>query len=170
MVLEPGCITILRRGREHQHFPVNAFLWWRERVLHFEYWRQCLAVKSLQRPQAAAPAPSAAEPAAQPAPPCRESLRLQEVLSARLAQGQGAAARFAGYAISSVRPSEQPWLEIALEKGPQNIRLFIQAAQRARRAYASAGAYAVCYDQSTPLDSRDKRAAVEEFARYLAAA
>jgi hypothetical protein len=42
MILDPGCITVLRQGREHAYFPMDAFLWWREAVFHADYWRHAI--------------------------------------------------------------------------------------------------------------------------------
>jgi hypothetical protein len=165
MVLEPGCITILRHGRELGYFPMNAYLWWREKVFHADFWRQYLAVKSFPQPGSVAQA----APASKPKGHSLESLRLKKNLSARLREEGIKPARFAGYAIASLQTAEQPQLEILLQKGQTSIRLFIKEAAGAQRPYAAAGGYAVYYNQTTPLDSPEKRTAVKEFARFLTA-
>lgn len=51
MLVEAGCIRILRKGREHEVFALNAFLWWHKKVFHPEFWRLCLQLKAFEPSQ-----------------------------------------------------------------------------------------------------------------------
>ena len=42
MVVEEGCISILKQGRETERLCMDAFLWWNERVFHVDFWRRFL--------------------------------------------------------------------------------------------------------------------------------
>lgn len=167
MLLEPGCITLLRRGREHAYYPSNAFLWWSDAVIQAEFWRPYLALKILGAAAAPAPAPDPAQEEVRPAPLSLESLRLKDLLSAMLSRADPSGRRFAGFEVGSMRPQPRQRLEVTLKKGRETLILFVSRRTPALPAYAEAGGCAVNFASDTPLDSPGKAAAVRAFARSL---
>jgi hypothetical protein len=167
MLLEEGCVTILRRGKEHAFFPANAFLWWSEAAFHREFWRPCVALKLRARVTAAREHRGNAAAAA---PASAESVRLKRVLAAIMLDGDRAARLFAGFRVGRFEESEKPRVELTLEDGSERILLSIEKAEEGKPSYAVAGGYAIRFSTDTPLDSDKKKDAVGGLARYLARA
>jgi hypothetical protein len=42
LVVEPGLIRVEDKGRELGYFPLNAFVWRHDRVIHREFWQECV--------------------------------------------------------------------------------------------------------------------------------
>jgi hypothetical protein len=167
MLLDPGCITILRRGRAHAYFPLNAFLWWERKVFHEDFWQRCLALRMRDRSAgdkvAISPSAEARIIAAS-----KESLRLKAALACLFSSDGRDRPRFAGFELESVRTSEKPRLELILRRQARIISLYVEKKNGARPCYAEAGGFAVYFSNETPVDSPDKDAAIRDFARRLA--
>lgn len=160
LVVEPGCVTVLLRGREHAYFPMDAFLWWRERAFHADFWRAAAALRDRARLAESV----AVRPAVRRAPVDPESVRLRRALSPCLS----APRLFAGYRVGSLGCEAQPMLAVTLERGDDRFELFIGRSASVVRPFAVAGAYAVTYGSDTPLDAPGRVAAVEQFVQHLA--
>jgi hypothetical protein len=158
LIVEPGCITVLRRGREHAVYPLNAFLWWTRGAFHLDFWRNMAALRSLPRPDLANPgeAPRRAEP------PSPASLRLRRDLLPQLSQ-KGPV--FAGYRAERLSTDTQPRIALTLRKGRDRFVLFIERRDAVRHACSCAGDYAVYYNDTSL--TAPKRDAVEAVLHHL---
>jgi hypothetical protein len=53
LVVEPGLLRVVADGHEIAWFPLDAFVWWHERVFHPEFWEECVRAVAEGRSAAA---------------------------------------------------------------------------------------------------------------------
>jgi hypothetical protein len=56
LVVEPGLIRVEDKGRELGYFPLNAFVWRHDGVIHREFWQECVLAFEIREPSPGATA------------------------------------------------------------------------------------------------------------------
>ncbi len=172
LALEPGLLRVEAGGRETAFFALDAFLWTPGLPPHRDFWRHC-AEQALggARPKASGTNREGAQAPGGP-PPAAQCLALQRHLTDLLASPPAAASDpMAGFVLVRTRASAEgpQWgrLTLELQRGQEDLILFLEPALPNRPAYRRCGSINLSHARPTPPDSPPRQRAMDTICRLL---